>query len=208
MKDVSRDSQGNLLDFGCGKKPYERLFADNVDYIGLDLEPLDSRPTNNKADVYFDGVTIPFPKSNFDQILCTEVLEHVFDINLTLKEMNRVLKPNGRLLLTIPFMFGEHEKPYDFGRYTSYGITHLLKQNGFEVESIRKSPNALLTILQLSITSLFDFLDFSPKKFGKVFLIVLLAPMSLINLLSIPASHFHTKGNNIYLSLNIVARKV
>ena len=102
---------GKLLDFGCGKKPYKDLF--NVDeYIGLDIEVSGHSHKNEVIDVYYNGKEIPFEKNHFDSIFSSEVFEHVFNIDKVLKEINRVCKPNGHLLITVPFVWDEHEIPY------------------------------------------------------------------------------------------------
>jgi ubiquinone/menaquinone biosynthesis C-methylase UbiE len=111
--------KGKLLDFGCGSKPYLLLF--NVDeYIGLDFEKTGHDHSHEQIDVYYDGKTIPFKDDHFDSILCSEVAEHLFDLPAALGEMNRVLKKGGKLLLTCPFVWGEHEAPYDSARYTKF----------------------------------------------------------------------------------------
>jgi SAM-dependent methyltransferase len=97
---------GRLLDFGCGDKPYIKLI-EVEEYIGLEIE------TNNpdqisEADAYYDGKYIPFKDNHFDSVLSSEVFEHVFNLEQILKELNRVLKPGGHILITIPFVWYEH----------------------------------------------------------------------------------------------------
>jgi SAM-dependent methyltransferase len=208
MRRISIEAQGSLLDFGCGNKPYEGLFHKVSNYVGLDLEPMEKRVRTNKADYYFDGKVIPFPDSTFDAILCSEVLEHVFDVRLTLNEFSRVMKQDGRLFLTVPFMFGEHESPFDFGRYTSFGITHLLSEHGFRIEELTKSPGGMLTTIQIAIASAFEFTHNRQKWIGAIMRVLFMLPVALLNVLSIPLSHFNKSKNSIYLSLNIVAIKL
>jgi SAM-dependent methyltransferase len=61
------------------------------------------------------------------------VLEHVFNPDDFLNEVNRVLKPSGKLLLTVPFVWDEHEQPYDYARYSSFGLRSLLEKHGFSI---------------------------------------------------------------------------
>ena len=78
-----------LLDFGCGNKPYKSIF--NVDeYIGVDIGE-SGFPDEKSADIYYDGKNIPFNNNLFDSILCSEVLEHIFNPDEVLSELYRVL---------------------------------------------------------------------------------------------------------------------
>jgi len=79
---------------------------------------------------------IPVENGRYDVVLCTQVLEHVAEPWEVFLELNRVLKPRGRLLLTAPLCWDEHEKPYDFYRYTQFGLSHLATRAGFEVQSL------------------------------------------------------------------------
>ena len=148
IKKLAPQLSGRLLDFGCGRKPYENLFKVH-EYIGVDMEDTGHEHKNSKIDVYYDGKNIPFPDESFDAVFCSEVFEHVFNLEEIITEINRVTKRNGRILITVPFSWNEHEIPYDFARYTSFGITHLLEKNGFEVKEFRKSGNFVRVNFQL-----------------------------------------------------------
>lgn len=141
---------GNLLDFGCGSKPYQPLF--NVtSYTGLDFEKTGHDHSNEQIDVYYDGKTIPFGDGHFDSVLCSEVAEHLFDLPSALKEMNRVLKPGGKLLLTCPFVWGEHEAPYDFARYTRFALQDILEKAGFTIRVYEKEGHFQEAITQMRV---------------------------------------------------------
>lgn len=77
---------------------------------------------------------LPFRDEAFDAALCTEVLEHVPDDRGLLSEIARVLKPGGRLVVTVPFMFRYHPDPEDYRRYTPRGLRAALEAAGFRVE--------------------------------------------------------------------------
>jgi SAM-dependent methyltransferase len=142
---------GNLMDFGCGTKPYQSFFSKVSNYVGVDYK-IEGREEYQKAvDVFYDGKTIPFENNSFDSILCTEVLEHVFNINELLREFNRVLKTNGTALITTPFMWEEHEMPYDFARYTTPALKSLYSKNGFEIVNNFKTGNYLEVIFQFQL---------------------------------------------------------
>ena len=128
----AKEINGNVLDIGCGEKPYEELF-NATSYIGVDIETTKEYHASSKVDIYYNGVDLPFESNTFDSIVCFEVLEHVFEPESMVKEMYRVLKPGGKIMLTTPFIWNEHEVPFDYGRYTYFGLNHLFTKNGFNV---------------------------------------------------------------------------
>lgn len=128
------DKSNKILDLGCGFKPYKNLYENFKESIGIDLET--SVHLNSEIDFFYDGKNIPFEKDYFDCVLCTEVLEHVENPDLFLKEINRVLERDGILILTVPFLQLLHEIPYDFNRFTPFALKKILHDNGFEFEHI------------------------------------------------------------------------
>ncbi len=143
--------EGDLLDFGCGTKPYQHFFSNVKNYIGVDYK-IEGREERQKVvDVFYDGKNIPFEDQKFDSILCTEVLEHVFNIDDLLIEFNRVLKTNGKALITTPFMWEEHEVPYDFARYTTPALISLYEKYGFEIKEREITGDYIKIIFQFQI---------------------------------------------------------
>ena len=151
IKKFAPELNGKILDFGCGSKPYKPLFTKVKEYIGVDYF-IEGRTANiDTIDSYYDGKKIPFEDQFFDGIICTEVLEHVFNIDEVLKELNRVLKPNGKAIITTPFMWEEHEMPYDFARYTTPALEFLYNKHGFKVIKKEKSGDTILVLSQFII---------------------------------------------------------
>ena len=144
-KKYSQKLGGNLIDIGCGNKPYKNLFKHCKSYIGLEIES----ENKNSADFTYDGKNFHFENETFDSAVCSEVLEHVFEPNQFLKEVNRVLKKNGLIILTLPFFWDEHEQPYDYARYTSFGLKYILEKENFEILEQVKIGNDLSIITQL-----------------------------------------------------------
>lgn len=147
IRELGKFLYGDVLDVGCGSKPYKSLIAAHS-YVGLEYDTPENR-TSKAADFFYDGTVFPFADSQFDCVFCSQVLEHVFNPFEFLPEINRVVKPGGKLLLTVPFVWDEHEQPYDFARYSSFGLRSMLERNGFEIITQRKSCNDVSMIFQL-----------------------------------------------------------
>ncbi len=195
--------QGRLLDFGCGSKPYKTLF-DVTEYVGTDIEESGHDHTNEEIDVYYDGKTLPFANESFDSIFSSEVFEHLFNLPQILDELHRVLKPGGCMLVTVPFVWDEHEIPYDYARYTSFGINHLLQDHGFSVIKEQKTTNYVATIFQM--WGAYVYQHIFPKR--KIFRIALtplfIAPITLTGLIF---SSILPKNTNFFHNNVLVVQK-
>jgi len=139
------EDNSNWLDVGCGLKPFSSCF-DRANYIGIDIQVSGRSDSMKIPDKYFDGISIPYEDDTFDGIICTQVLEHVEQLDLLLRECNRVLKLKGVFLISVPFLFREHEQPFDFRRFTSYGLKLTLQCAGFRISSSVKCLSAIETI--------------------------------------------------------------
>jgi SAM-dependent methyltransferase len=123
-----------VLDAGSGRAPYRDLFA-HARYETADFMAVKGK-RYVEQDYVCDLAAIPVEDARFDHVLLTQVLEHLPEPGRVLAELHRVLKPGGTLWLTAPLFYAEHERPYDFFRYTQYGLRHLLEAAGFEVREI------------------------------------------------------------------------
>lgn len=169
-----------LLDVGCGTKPYRSLFKVTT-YTGLEMDTPLARQ-RGIADAYYDGNAFPFPDGSFDSVLCNQVLEHVFNPDFFLREIVRVLKPGGRLLLTAPFIWDEHEQPYDYARYSSFGLKALLEKNGFRLILQRKLLANASVLFQLLNAYLFKITQTRWIVIKLLARVLLFAPVSLLGL--------------------------
>jgi len=124
-----------VLDAGAGQCRFRSLFNHAL-YTGVDFGCGEGAWDYSSLDALARLEQLPFANATFDQVICTQVLEHVAEPEYILRELNRVLKPGGRLLLTAPLGFGEHQVPHDYFRYTRYGLAHLLEKAGFRVENL------------------------------------------------------------------------
>jgi SAM-dependent methyltransferase len=181
IKSFSTKINGDVLDFGCGSMPYLNLFKNVKTYIGCEIKNSGYKNESNIENDFYDGTILPYKYSSFDAVVSFEVFEHVFNLPEILLEINRVLKPNGYLLATTPFCWGEHEVPNDFARYTSYGIAHLLKQSGFEVIELNRTSTYTLAIFQTIINYIYHTLIPDNKLFY-LFQLTIIFPLTAIAL--------------------------
>jgi SAM-dependent methyltransferase len=198
--------KGETLDVGCGQKPYKHLFQ-STKYIGIEVQQEGHDHTNEDVDVFYDGKRIPFDDNHFDSAITSQVLEHVFEPDAFLTEICRVLKPEGRLLLTVPFVWDEHEQPYDYARYSSFGLKYLLEKNGFQVVTHIKSLNDTRVIFQLINGYIFKktiYLRSNPK----VSLVVSIFLNAWVNVLGLVFGFILPKNNDLYLDNIILVKKV
>lgn len=120
---------GDLLDIGCGSKPYESILGPRTSsYVGFDHPA--TLHDREKVDVWGDAADLPFPDASFDTVVSFHVLEHTESPEAVMAEVHRVLRPGGAVVLALPFMWGLHELPRDFIRLTPYGIERLLIGGG------------------------------------------------------------------------------
>ena len=133
-----------VLDAGAGRAPYRELFA-HARYETADFMAVKGKKYV-QPDYVCDLAEIPVEDARFDHVLLTQVLEHLPEPARVLGELHRVLKPGGTLWLTAPFFYAEHERPYDFYRYTQYGLRHLLESAGFEVLEVEWMEGYLGTL--------------------------------------------------------------
>lgn len=125
----------SILDAGAGESVYKKLFS-RCSYKAIDLAVGESRWNYANLDYVGPLHKMPIESDVFDAVLCTQVLEHLEWPRESVKEMHRVLKPGGKLYMTVPMAHPEHQTPYDFFRYTSYGLESICKHAGFHTVKI------------------------------------------------------------------------
>ena len=133
---------GTFLDVGCGIQPYRAMImgapARVERYIGMDFKVDDeAKYKAAKPDIIWDGLHIPLPDASVDCAMATEVLEHCPDPQAVLREIARVLRPDGHVLITVPFLWPLHDMPYDEHRYTPEAMKRMLRATGFSDDMVR-----------------------------------------------------------------------
>ena len=132
----SLPSKSSILDAGAGEGAYKKYF-ENCEYKAIDLGVGESKWNYANLDYIAPLDKMPIESHTFDAVLCTQVLEHLEWPRESVREMFRVLKPGGRLFITVPMAQGEHQTPYDFFRYTSFGLRSICQDAGFSEVSVK-----------------------------------------------------------------------
>lgn len=198
---------GIVIDLGCGIMPYKKIILENKNvkkYIGIDLE----QPTYYeviKPDLTWDGKKIPFDDNTIDCILATEVLEHCYEPSNLLKEVRRVLKPNGVFFCTVPFIWHLHETPFDHYRYTPFSLKKKLEDAGFntiEIKALGGWDSALSQLLGLWVTN-------RPMKriYKSILLRVVRVIIKKLEKSDIKPSSFNNKENSMISGLSALCYK-
>ena len=206
LSDLAPRLSGAVLDFGSGSQPYRPLLVNCSEYVSLEYDTPSNR-IRKAADIFYDGSRIPVADGIYDGLLSTQTLEHVPNPEIIVAEWARVLKSGGLLLITMPFMWPEHEMPYDFQRYSSSGLRLLLEQSGFEIIEQRRLLSDCRAPAQLFLAWIFDAVlaKCRPKVLQLMLIPFLCTPISV--LASIMAAIF-PKNNNTYLDNLILARRI
>jgi SAM-dependent methyltransferase len=169
LRRVAPHARGRLLDVGCGSKPYEHIFRPFVStYVGIEHEATFTQTAASsgawRADLTYDGKTLPFEDGSFDTVLSVQVLEHTPHPAALVAEMARVLAENGTLILTAPFQFRLHEEPHDYFRYSPHGLRKLCGDAGLEIVEVHPQ-GSLWTVIGHKLNS---YLAFRVARFGSV----------------------------------------
>jgi SAM-dependent methyltransferase len=147
---IRKHASGRLLDCGCGYAPYYGIYEPVVDEaVWIDWGETEHRNRLLDAEVDLNG-PLPFPDASFDSVLLTDVLEHIAAPESLIQEIARILRPRGRLILSVPFMYGLHEQPYDYFRYTEFGLRRLCEQAGLDPDLISPyggRPDVIIDLL-------------------------------------------------------------
>lgn len=120
--------KGKVLDVGCGNLIDQIGFIPGDEYIGLDIK------MSKHVSILVDVTKMPLKNNSLDCCICNAVLEHVKEPHVILKEVNRVLKPNGLLWVSVPFIQHIHADPYDLRRYTEQGLSYEVENADFSID--------------------------------------------------------------------------
>ena len=124
---------------GASYLRFMKFENNKTEFLRLDID----KSTNPEYRIDFEKDSLPFADSSVDNVLAFNLLEHIFNHQFLISEMFRVLKPNGLVVGSAPFLIKIHPDPYDFFRYSKQGLEKLFQEAGFrevKVEFIGRGP--------------------------------------------------------------------
>jgi len=203
VEEAARQARGNILDIGCGRAPYRHLFTGftgaqssprsgsgykvALRYVTLDHPQVAKRYFKDfKPDILADvSQGIPVKDRSFDTVLLLMVVEHLPNPATVLKEVRRILKPGGKVIISTVQTYPIHDEPYDFFRYTKYGLRSLLQEVGFKVTKIEVRGNLFTTTAANLNTGIYQIIKQLTRN-------ILLLPVALLlGLIFLPISWFN-----------------
>jgi ubiquinone/menaquinone biosynthesis C-methylase UbiE len=142
---------GRILDAGAGEQRF-KSFCSHLRYVAQDFGQYDGRGDahglhtgswdQTRLDIISDITSIPEPEASFDAVMCVEVLEHLPEPTLAIREFSRLLRLGGHLVLTAPFCSLTHFAPYHFSTgFSRYFYEHHLPASGFEILELTSNGN-------------------------------------------------------------------
>ncbi len=204
------EMQGLVLDVGCGDRWIERELPADCQYVGLDYPATVNIGYEGKPTLFGDGQNLAFADGSFDVVIIMDVLEHMEHPGMAIQEAWRVLKPSGKLLVQVPFLYPLHDEPYDFQRWTEYGLKKLLQQTGFKIKTIKAYGSPIETaagLLAISIAK--AVLDAGKEKhLGLLLSPVLVLSIPIINSVGWLLAKLLPQSTMMPLSYRIFAVKV
>jgi SAM-dependent methyltransferase len=168
----------SVLDAGAGELRYKRYF-DHCKYTSNDFCVGDDEWYFSAIDIKSTIYDIPVEKESFDHILCTQVLEHLEFPELAFKEFDRILKPGGTLIVTVPLGQGEHQTPHDYYRYTKYALRSLGARNHLALVDIRPQGGIFINIQFITWQAIDMFIPFKKHVAVRYTTYILLMPVKL-----------------------------
>jgi SAM-dependent methyltransferase len=196
---------GFVLDLGAADRWLAPHLPKQVQYVALDFPATGRDMYGAQPDVFADGARLPFFDNAFDGVVCLEVIEHVPDPAIVIAEIARVLRPGGRVWLSMPFLYPVHDAPFDFQRYTEHGLRRDLQRADLKVERLHKTGHAIRTVGLLTSLAMAG----GVYRGGWRYLLTPIAALSvlLINCVAYAASFFWPDWDAIGLGYEVLARK-
>ncbi len=147
---IQRYLHGRVIDLGCGTMPFRSCVSDAVSvYHGLDIAPKSAAIT-----LIGDVQNLSMlADASYDSAICLEVLEHLPEPALAVAEMQRILKPGGTLIISVPHLSRLHDLPHDYYRFTHLGLRHILEKQGFTILELH-TKGSLFTFLGHQISTI------------------------------------------------------
>ena len=172
-------------------KNFFKILAEDSKIINLDIKQ------GSNVDIVADAMNMPIKEKSYDMVICQAVLEHISNPQKAIAEIKRVLKPNGILYCTIPFLQGYHADPYDYQRLTLKGGELLLKDFKIIKKGVSSGPFSSISWI---IRDLFTFGNKNTLIYNATRMIssLIVLPLSFIDLIFPRVSSFTRNASEYY----------
>lgn len=206
---IREHARGRVLDVGCASRWIERWLPTECSYVGLDYPATGRDLYKAHPDVFADASALPLRDSTFDTVVMLEVLEHLRFPSEALHELARVVRPRGKVLLSMPFLYPIHDAPHDYQRLTIHGLIRDVEAAGLKVEQVTPvlgsmETSGLITCLALSGT-IMKLIERSDLRLLFVPLLVLVIPF--VNLTAWLASRLLPSWNAVTNGYRLTATR-
>lgn len=196
-----------VIDVGAGELKYKTHFS-HCQYVSNDLCIGDGDWSYAGIDIVSSAYDIPVENDSFDAVLCIQVLEHLDAPDLAFEEFRRILKPGGYAYISAPLLFGEHQQPHDFFRFTRYGLISLGERHGLKVLSLEPHGGRFIATETTFWAALWEILPLPRQTFGRYFIYSFLYPIKVMTgLLALTLDIFDRK-NSITINYDVIYQKV
>lgn len=196
-----------VIDVGAGELKYQKYFS-HCNYISNDLGLGDVEWVYDNIDIISSADDIPVAPASFDHVLCTQVMEHIEYPDRVFQEFHRILKPGGLLHLTAPLCAVEHQAPYDFFRYTKYGLDSLGRRCGLEMIFIEPHGGVFVNMEIMFWCAFWGMVPFERFSHARYVLYFLVLPLKVLTgSLSIVLDFFDFK-KDYTINYNVIYRRL
>lgn len=185
MNNVGKAVHGTLIDVGCANQRLKSYIPEGCKYIALDYYKTASSFYETVPDIYGNAQSLPFLNDCADTLALIEVIEHLPAPEIAFAEAYRVLKSGGELIVTVPFLYPIHDAPYDYQRWTRFGLEEIASNNNFNIveQHYRGHPaetSALLTNIAATKMTLNMLSNLNPAGLIAMFILVIFIPFTNI----------------------------
>ncbi len=212
LTDIFKDTQTTLNELialrsmsGLDRALISSIFRGHVsEYLAIDvkgsLPPNETRPIRQLEGF---AESLPVPDASADIVISNQVLEHVIDVDKAVREANRILKPGGTFIGSVPHISPVHLEPYDFRRFTSLGLTQILEKHGFRQIEVEGNCGVFATAaFMIGMDLVLSRSESGKPQHFSMTLAVLLSPViGLINIGAMVFDFLFANKNRSYANL-------
>lgn len=126
-------AKGQLVDLGCGKTPLYQAYRPYIDQCTC-VDWINTFHETSHIDIACDlNDDLPLEDSIFDTVILSDVIEHIARPEKLWSEVARILRPGGKAIINVPFMYWLHETPFDYYRYTEFALRRFAEINNLKI---------------------------------------------------------------------------